>query len=528
MSAVVPNALPSRWAAATIGELLDTPVEQIGPPSHHETFVYVDIGSVDNTTKRIVERQEMLVTAAPSRARQVLRQGDVLVSMTRPNLNAVALVTKEFAGAIGSTGFFVLRSQTVEPRWIFYAVQTQGFVSAMCDVVQGALYPAVRPKDIARWVCLIPPRTEQQRIVDTLDELLSDLDAGVAALERVRARLKHYRAAVLKAAVEGALTAQWRREHPATETADALLTRILIERRRRWEEAQLKKFEAAGKAPPKNWKEKYVEPVATDSGSLPATPEGWCWASIDQLSLEVRNGYSAKPDATTGVPILRISAVRPYSIDLHDRRYLSGRELDYASDQIAEGDLLFTRYNGSRNLVGVCAVVPKLDEPIVHPDKLIRARLVESESASAFTGLAANVGASRKYIEQRIRTTAGQTGVSGSDVKALPVPLPPIAEQAAIVEAVEDQLSVIDHLERDLDARLQSAQSLRQSILRHAFTGQLVPQDPNDEPASELLKRIAAEREARAQLAAVAKRKAKPAKAGRARDSRRARTDARE
>lgn len=519
MSDSAGGELPIGWVAARLGAVGDLICGQSPPSStvnkNRDGTVYVS--GPEHWDGAVVHADKW--TTAPAR---VVPEGTVFITVKGAG---VGTVFPGIPAAIGRDIYAFLPSDGVPTNFVTHALR---FTAA--EIVRQAKgdIPGLSKDHILNHLVAIPPLDEQKRIADCIDELLSDLDAGVAALERVRTKLKHYRAAVLKAAVEGALTAQWRREHPTTETADALLTRILAERRRRWEEAQLKKFEAAGKAPPKNWRDKYVEPVATDSGSLPATPEGWCWASIDQLSLEVRNGYSAKPDATTGVPILRISAVRPYSIDLHDRRYLSGRELDYASDQIAEGDLLFTRYNGSRNLVGVCAAVPKLDEPIVHPDKLIRARLVESESASAFTGLAANVGASRKYIEQRIRTTAGQAGVSGSDVKALPVPLPPIAEQAAIVEAVEDQLSVIDHLERDLETRLQSAQSLRQSILRHAFTGQLVPQDPNDEPASELLKRIATEREERAQLAAVAKRKAKPAKAGRARNSRRARTDARE
>jgi type I restriction enzyme S subunit len=168
--------------------------------------------------------------------------------------------------------------------------------------------------------------------------------------------------------------------------------------------------------------------------------------------------------------------------------------------------LLFTRYNGTVSLVGVCAIVPKIDKQIVHPDKLIRARPLDGVAAPAVLALAANVGASRAYIEKRIRTTAGQAGVSGSDIKGLPVPLAPTTEQDVILEAVEDQLSVIDHLEADIDAKLTNAQALRQSILRHAFSGKLVPQDPNDEPASELLKRIAAEREQRAREAAAAKK----------------------
>jgi type I restriction enzyme S subunit len=198
--------------------------------------------------------------------------------------------------------------------------------------------------------------------------------------------------------------------------------------------------------------------------------------------------------------------VRAFALDLEDVRYLSGAPSDYVVSLIEPRDLLFTRYNGTRSLVGVCAIVPDINKAIVHPDKLIRARPLPIVAVPAFIALAANVGASRQFIEQRIRTTAGQAGVSGSDVKELPVPLPPSLEQEVISETVEDQLSIIDHLEADLDAKLKSAQGLRQATLRHAFTGKLVRQDPNDEPASKLLKRIAAEREARARGAAAAKR----------------------
>jgi type I restriction enzyme S subunit len=104
--------------------------------------------------------------------------------------------------------------------------------------------------------------------------------------------------------------------------------------------------------------------------------------------------------------------------------------------------------------------------------------------------------------------------LSFDQLKMTPVLLPPLAEQEAIVEAVEDQLSIIDHVESDLGAELKSAQALRQSILRHAFEGKLVPQNPKDEPAGELLKRIAAEREERARQAAAAKLAAKKKKAG--------------
>ena len=130
---------------------------------------------------------------------------------------------------------------------------------------------------------VVAPSLEQARIAETLDELFSNLDAGVVALGRARDKLKLYRASVLKAAVEGALTADWRAQHPHAEPAIELLERILVERRRRWEESQLRKFEEKGRTPPKNWKAKYKEPVAPDTTNLPPLPDGWCWVSWEQV-----------------------------------------------------------------------------------------------------------------------------------------------------------------------------------------------------------------------------------------------------
>jgi len=141
---------------------------------------------------------------------------------------------------------------------------------------------------------------------------------------------------------------------------------------------------------------------------------------------------------------------------------------------------------------------------------MMRLRLLGTHISVRWFATIWSTGFVRQQIERIAKTTAGIWKISQPDLGACHVPLPPTAEQEAIVDAVEDQLSVIDHLEADIEAKLKSAQSLRQSILRHAFTGKLVPQDPNDEPASELLKRIAAERAARPHKPTAAKRPAKP------------------
>ena len=188
----------------TLGEITEERVEQTGP--NGKEFTYVDIGSIELDTKRIVEPKVLPVSKAPSRAKQVLRRGDVLVSMTRPNRNAVALVPPELDGAIGSTGFHVLRAKNTEPGFLFYAVQTNDFIDALCEKVQGALYPAVRPRDVSSFKTFLPTsQTEQRRIVAEIEKQFTRLEAGVAALRRVQANLKRYRAAVLKAACEGKL-----------------------------------------------------------------------------------------------------------------------------------------------------------------------------------------------------------------------------------------------------------------------------------------------------------------------------------
>jgi type I restriction enzyme S subunit len=201
--------------------------------------------------------------------------------MTRPNLNAVAIVHSEFDGAIGSTGFHVLRAREAEPKWLFYAVQSHEFIESMSRLVQGALYPAVRPKDIRAYQIPVPSRDEQRRIVAEIEKQFTRLEAGVSALKRAQANVKRYRAAVLKAACEGKLVPTEaelaRREGRSYETGAQLLERILAERRKKWQ----------GRG-------KYKEPAAPDTSNLPVLPDGWTWATIEQTTDLVGTGATPR------------------------------------------------------------------------------------------------------------------------------------------------------------------------------------------------------------------------------------------
>lgn len=145
---------------------------------------------------------------------------------------------------------------------------------------------------------MVAPSTEQNRIIEKLEELLSDLDAGVAELNTAQRKLAQYRQSLLKAAVEGALTTEWRAARACSsapqESGADLLQRILTERRARWEAKQLTKFGEQGKTPPKDWQAKYPEPAAPDVAELPSLPEGWVWATIDQCAID-ENGITDGP-----------------------------------------------------------------------------------------------------------------------------------------------------------------------------------------------------------------------------------------
>lgn len=352
----------------------------------------------------------------------------------------------------------------------------------------------------------LPPLAEQARIADALDELLSDFDAGVDTLQCVRNKLNLYRASILQAAVNGELTAEWRAQHPNTEPASLLLKRVLAERRRRWEAKQLRRFNEQSKEPPENWKSKYKEPIAPKSEGLEEQPKGWCWATLDQVLWQIRSGTGeTSGKVLTDYPVLKSSAVRPGRIDFQELNFLDASQSRYQENFLERGDFLITRLSGSVEYVGCSAVVEDIPSSwIQYPDRIFCGKLVFEELGVYLTYCFQHARI-RKCLENSAKSTAGHQRISMSDLYPLVIALPPRDELNVIVDIVEQQLSVITHIEADLDSRLKAAKSLRQSILRHAFEGNLVPQNPEDEPASELLKRIAIEREERAREAAAAK-----------------------
>jgi len=206
---------------------------------------------------------------------------------------------------------------------------------------------------------------------------------------------------------------------------------------------------------------------------MTALPAGWVATTLGDLALEVRNGISAKPDQDAGLPVLRISAVRPMKLDASDVRYLPAEFRDADTYALRTDDLLFTRYNGNRELVGACARVHAVSGTLTYPDKLIRVRLHTRAAMPAFIEAAACAQGARDFIDQQLKTSAGQVGVSGADLKRLPLPLAPLAEQQRIADKLDTVTARVDAC-RDRLARVTPLlKRFRQSVLASATDGRL-------------------------------------------------------
>lgn len=343
----------------------------------------------------------------------------------------------------------------------------------------------------------LAPASEQTRIVAKLEELLSDLDAGVGELKAAQKKLSQYRQSLLKAAIEGTLTAEWRIKNIPTESGVLLLQRILIERRARWEAKQLAKFEEQGKNPPKDWQNQYPEPVQPDATDLPVLPEGWVWVSGEQICEFITKGTTPPKDLDADkskvIPFLRVT-------NLTDRGHLDLTDKVYVSEETHKGFL--SRSVVYPNDVLMNIVGPPLGQvsvvPNSHPEWNINQAIaifravdgVIPEFVSAY--LLSPVA--QKWLKDRSKTTAGQTNLTLEVCRALPFPLPPQKEQQTLVLQLEEALGAIKSQTEAIQAGLKKSTAQRQNILRSAFAGHLVPQDPSDESAGMLLARIRAER----------------------------------
>jgi type I restriction enzyme, S subunit len=468
----IPYELPKGWVRTKLRDITEN-IQNVKPNVEpNKEFIYLDIASIDNSQQRIVEPKIYLGKDAPSRARQLIKAGDILFSTVRTYLKNIAMVNEIYNGQIASTGFCVIRSANlVTNRLIFYLTQTDFFLNPLNQIQRGTSYPAIRDSDVFDQVISLPPLAEQHRIVAKIEELFTKLDASIESLKKVQAQLKQYRQAVLKSAVEGKLTAEWRAIHKdELEPASVLLERIRKE---------------------KNKDSKYalIDDDKQDMmADLPDLPDGWGWAKIGEIGEIITGTTPSKLKMEYYGNDLPFYKPTDLNEGYYVRKSRDGLSKEGAKEArlIPEKSILVTCIGATIGKTGFIRTEGAFNQQInaIIPSSHINQEFIYFSCIS-------------DQFQRQILNNASATTLpilNKGKFVVLYTPIPPISEQKKIIEEIELRLSIADKVEIIINAEIKRAERLRQSILKQAFSGRLVPQDPNDEPASVLLDRIKQEK----------------------------------
>ena len=371
--------------------------------------------------------------------------------------------------SVANTHILFPRQDLIDTKYLWYLVNNEDFW-----IKSGTAQPFVKVGKSLEILIPIPPLQHQARIVAEIENQFSRLYGAVANLKRVKANLKRYKAAILKAAVEGKLTEEWRHQHPDVEHADKLLERIPAERRK-----------VAGKG-------KCKEPVGPDTSGLPELPAGWVWVKLGTLPVDVFDGpfgsnLKSSDYVASGVRVIRLENIGSLEFIDGKESFITEQKFEQLKKHtVRHGDIIFSSFVANETRV---VMLPDHIEKAINKADCFCIR-VRSEAIN--NRYLETVLATRTAYEQLVAEVHGATRprINTTHLKDCQIPFPPIKEQIEIVSKISEMMSVVDVAEAQVVANLRRAERLRQSILKQAFTGQLVPQDQSDEPASVLLERI--------------------------------------
>lgn len=467
----------TRWPEVQLGDLL-TRIEagqnftcDAKPPADNE----IGIVKVSAVTWGEYDESETKTVTDPERVdpKLFVQQGDFLFSRanTIELVGACVIAHRVTKRIMLSDKILRFHFRGVEPAWVLYFLRSlrgRRQIEALATGNQESMRNIGQER--IRSIALPLPAEQEQRVVlDEVEKQLSRVQAGVVALERVQANLKRYRTSVLKAACEGRLVPTEaelaRRESRDYEPASVLLQRILKERREHWEAAELAKLKAKGRSPTDDrWKAKYDEPIRLTESSLPALPEGWCWASFDQLVVN----HDGKR-----VPLKRA--------DRAERRgefpyYGASGQIDTIDEFLFDGAYLLIGEDGANLLSRSTPIAFQ-----VHGKFWVNnhAHVVSPAGATplGYLELLLNGMDLSPYV-----TGTAQPKLPQSSMNKIPLPLAPLREQQRVVLEVERRLSLAEGLREAVASNTARSDQLRKAILEFAFAGKLAGAALGNEP----------------------------------------------
>jgi type I restriction enzyme S subunit len=496
----VENSLPDNWALCKLGDVMKLRNGYAFKSKDYsaEGVPLIRISDINNnivSTERAAKIPVDLVHEG-----YLIEDGDLLIAMS--------------GATTGKTGVYkgkekILQNQRVGNfKIIDEAVVSKGYrnyyVMSLRKAIEGAAYGGAQPniaaKDIDEFPFPLAPPEQQKRIVAKIEELFSHIDAGIAALKKAKQLLKQYRQSILKAAVTGELTKQWREDRlkddvqgstsaagagsagaAKLEPASQLLERILQERRQKWEAQQLEQFKAKGKMPKDDqWKGKYKEPLGFNyDGELPEIPKTWTWASPEQLASTDKYALSIGPFGSnlkvpdyrsSGVPLVFVRNIRRHEYGLEGGKFVTSEKAkELKAHAISGGDVLITKMGEPPGDASIY--------PAGSPDAIITADCIKWRFSRLIECPHLYVHAINSWLikEQIIERTKGvaQKKISLGTFKSVALPLAPLEEQKVILGEIEKKIFTIDRLEKDLVFQLSKTEKNKQSILVSAFSGAL-------------------------------------------------------
>lgn len=492
------NNLPESWVKSSIGFICTKPQYGWTTSAVKEGQIRL-LRTTDISKKQINWSTVPFCAVLPENVDQyLLKDGDIVVSRAGSVGFSYLLSIVPFNVIFASYLIRFRPYSVIDGKYVSYYLQSPLYWESIGQLSAGIAVQNVNASKLSSIELPIAPLPEQHRIVEEIEKQFSRLDDGVANLRRIQANLKRYRASVLQSACSGRLVPTEadlaRNEGRDYEPAGELLKRILVERRRKWEENELTKMREKGKEPSDDkWKSKYQEPSAPDTSDLPELPEGWVWTTAEVIAdiIDPQPSHRTPPEIPNGIPYVGMGDIgKQGRFDIDNARRVSPTVMEEHNSRyhLQLGDFII----GKIGTIGKpFQLLPPFDYTLSANVVLIQPNHDWIHPSFTFTYMAS------PFVENMLlkgsrATTQAAFGIQ--KVRLLVVPLPPLTEQQRIVEEVERRLSVIEQMEAVVEASLKRAERLRQSILKRAFEGKLVSQDPNDEPASALLERIRAER----------------------------------
>ncbi|QQS06054.1 MAG: restriction endonuclease subunit S [Fibrobacterota bacterium] len=431
--------LPESWVETTLGTVVEYGKTHKAEPEQISDDTWVlELEDIERDTSNILQRKTFRDRNSRS-TKNSFKKNDVLYGKLRPYLNKVVIADID---GVCSTEIVPLSGGTnLNNRFLWYWLKSPIFLDYVSRVGRGVNMPRLSTEDGQNAPLVLSPATEQRRIVAKLDALQSRTRIAREALDAVAPLLKSFRQSVLQAAVTGALTEEWR----------------------------------------------------SKQRKLPE----WEVINLGEVVEDIRYGTSAKchyqPVAT---PVLRIPNVGEGAVKLGDIKYGTFDASEVEKLALAVGDILVIRSNGSADLVGKPALISDREAGYLFAGYLIRLRFLKEKITPEFALLALRSPQTRDWIESETKSSSGVNNISAEKLRNIPLSLPPLAEQIEIVRRVQHLFAMADAMEVEFAAAQRSVDQLDQSLLATAFRGELVPQDPSDEPASVLLERIRAARAA--------------------------------